>query len=68
MAKGSVKWFNKKKGYGFILAEEGSDVFVHFSEIQIYGFKALSEGQLVKYEMTSGRKGYLAKNVVPYLK
>jgi CspA family cold shock protein len=65
MVKGKVKWFNAKKGYGFIAAESGEDVFVHFSEIQQQsGYKALDEGQEVEFEMVNDDKGLKAKNVV----
>lgn len=65
MATGRVKWFDEKKGYGFISAEEGEDVFVHYSEINSDGFKTLHEGQRVKFEIVEGRKGPQANNVVP---
>ena len=62
--KGSVKWFNESKGFGFITPEDGSkDVFVHFSAIQSNGFKTLSEGQRVEFEITEGAKGPSAANV-----
>lgn len=64
MPKGRVKWFNDKKGYGFIEQENGEDVFVHFSAIQDEGFKSLGEGQEVEFEVESGPKGSHAKNVV----
>ena len=64
MAKGKVKWFNGKKGYGFIASETGEDVFVHFSEIQDEGYKTLDEGQDVEFEIEKGDKGLKAKNVV----
>ncbi|HEX9093570.1 MAG TPA: cold-shock protein [Coriobacteriia bacterium] len=57
MAEGTVKWFNPDKGYGFISHEGGEDVFVHFSEIQMEGFKALDEGQAVSFEITTGQNG-----------
>jgi CspA family cold shock protein len=63
MAKGTVKWFNGSKGYGFITPEDGSDVFVHFSAIQGDGFKSLDEGQQVEFEVVSGPKGKQAANV-----
>jgi CspA family cold shock protein len=63
MAKGTVKWFNGSKGYGFITPEDGSDVFVHFSAIQGDGFKSLDEGQQVEFEIVSGPKGKQAANV-----
>lgn len=64
MAKGKVKWFNDQKGYGFIAPEEGDDVFVHHSSIQGDGFKTLSEGEEVEFEITDGPKGKQATNVV----
>jgi len=62
--KGKVKWFNDAKGYGFIEQEGGEDVFVHFSAIQMDGFKTLAEGQVVEFEVTQGDKGLHASNVV----
>jgi cold shock protein len=64
MAKGKVKWFNAKKGYGFISTEEGKDVFVHHKEIQTEGFRTLKEGDEVEFDIAQGPKGELAKNVV----
>lgn len=64
MAKGKVKWFNAKKGYGFISTEEGKDVFVHHKEIQSEGFRTLKEGEEVEFDLAQGPKGDLAKNVV----
>ena len=63
MATGKVKWFNDAKGYGFIEQEGGEDVFVHFSAIQMDGFKTLAEGQEVEFEIKSGDKGLHAANV-----
>lgn len=63
MAKGKVKWFNDAKGYGFIEQETGEDVFVHFSAIQMDGFKTLAEGQEVLFEVENGAKGLHASNV-----
>ncbi len=63
MAKGTVKWFNDQKGYGFITPEEGDDVFVHHSSIQGEGFKSLSEGDAVEFEITEGAKGLQASGV-----
>lgn len=60
---GTVKWFNETKGFGFIETEQGTDVFVHQSEIQGSGFRSLSEGQRVKFDVTSGPKGQQASNV-----
>jgi Cold shock proteins len=62
--RGTVKWFNAEKGYGFISIEEGNDVFVHFSAIQGEGFKTLEEGQDVEFEITQGNRGPQASNVV----
>ena len=64
MAEGTVKWFSNEKGYGFIEREGGDDVFVHFSAIAMEGFKTLTEGQLVEFEIKSGDKGLHAANVV----
>ncbi len=64
MNKGTVKWFNAEKGYGFITGEDGKDVFVHFSAIQGEGFKTLDEGQSVEFELTEGNRGPQAANVV----
>ncbi len=64
MAKGTVKWFNDAKGYGFITQEDGTDVFVHHTAIQGTGFKTLSEGQAVTFDVTDGPKGLQATNVV----
>ena len=63
MATGTVKWFNDRKGYGFISLEGGEDVFVHHSEIQGDGFKTLNEGENVEFEVAPGRKGQQAVNV-----
>ena len=64
MAQGTVKWFNESKGYGFITADEGKDVFVHYSAIQGEGFKTLNEGQKVSFDVVNGEKGPQAANVV----
>ncbi len=65
MSTGTVKWFNEAKGYGFISPDNGGDdVFVHFNAIQSSGFKTLSEGQSVTYEVEKGPKGLQASNVV----
>lgn len=61
--KGTVKWFNAEKGYGFIQVENGNDVFVHFSAIQGEGFKTLDEGQAVEFEIVQGNRGPQAANV-----
>ncbi len=64
MNKGTVKWFNAEKGFGFITSEEGKDLFVHFSEIQKEGFKTLEEGENVTFDVKEGQKGPQAANVV----
>jgi len=61
---GNVKWFNDAKGFGFITAENGDDVFVHFSSIQGGGFRSLAEGAAVEFDITKGPKGLQASNVV----
>ena len=63
MVKGTVKWFNDKKGYGFLSREDGDDVFVHFSNIEGEGFKTLREGDAVEFEVQDGPKGPQAVNV-----
>lgn len=63
MARGSVKWFDNQKGYGFIAVESGKDVFVHHTAIQGSGFKSLAEGDQVEFEITQGPKGAQAQNV-----
>ncbi|XEC97696.1 cold shock domain-containing protein [Paenibacillus tarimensis] len=63
MLKGTVKWFNAEKGYGFIQVENGDDVFVHYSAIQGDGFKSLEEGQAVEFDITEGNRGPQAANV-----
>jgi cold shock protein len=62
--KGTVKWFNGAKGYGFIQRSTGEDVFVHFSAIQENGYRTLNEGETVEYELMKGPKGFLAANVL----
>ncbi len=64
MAQGTVKWFNESKGFGFITAEDGTDVFVHHTSIQGGGFKTLAEGDKVSFDIESGPKGPKAINVV----
>lgn len=61
--KGTVKWFDSKKGYGFIVAEDGKEIFVHYTGIIKEGFKTLAEGQLVEYELGNGEKGEQAVDV-----
>ena len=63
MNKGTVKWFNATKGFGFITGEDGKDVFVHWSAIQGEGYKTLDEGQAVTYDLTEGARGMQASNV-----
>jgi cold shock protein len=63
MPRGTVKWFNEKKGFGFIQQESGPDVFVHFSAIKGEGFKTLAEGQAVEFELVQSDKGAKAENV-----
>ena len=64
MVKGTVKWFNESKGFGFITREDGGDVFAHFSAIQGDGFKTLSEGDTVSFDVADGDKGPKALNIV----
>lgn len=63
MQKGTVKWFNNQKGYGFISDEEGNDIFVHYSGLNMEGFKSLEEGQAVEFDVVNGAKGLQATNV-----
>jgi CspA family cold shock protein len=63
MSTGTVKWFDSKKGFGFIVGDEGEDIFVHFSVIQGDGFRSLKDGETVDYEVERGAKGLLAKTV-----
>ena len=64
MANGVVKWFNDKRGYGFIEKEDGGDIFVHYSAINMSGFKTLSEGDRVSFDMEEDERGPSAKNVI----
>lgn len=65
MAEGKVKWFNTRKGYGFISTDEGKDIFVHYSNIAEDGYKTLAEGDSVTFDVVDGEKGLRAENVVP---
>ena len=65
MNKGTVKWFNNQKGYGFITLEDGKEVFVHFSGLNMEGFKTLDQGQAVEFDIIEGEKGPQAVNVNP---
>ncbi|MCK5349757.1 MAG: cold-shock protein [Desulfobacula sp.] len=64
MVEGKIKWFNSKKGFGFIEQETGDDVFVHFSAIEMSGFKTLSEGERVQFEVEENDKGLSARKVI----
>lgn len=63
LTRGQVKWFDPKKGYGFILGPSGQDVFVHYSQIQGDGFRSLKDGEDVEYELIQGEKGWQARTV-----
>jgi CspA family cold shock protein len=65
MSEGKVKWFNESKGFGFIEKNDGGDVFVHHSAIQAAGFRTLTEGQPVSFDVVQGKKGLAAENVKP---
>jgi CspA family cold shock protein len=65
MAEGTVKWFNSRKGYGFIASTDGNDVFVHYSSISGDGYKTLAEGDSVSFDVVQGEKGPRAENVIP---
>jgi len=64
MPKGKVKWFDPKKGYGFIIGDDGQDVFVHYTSIVGDGFRALKDGERVDYELVESEKGHQARNVI----
>jgi CspA family cold shock protein len=64
MAQGTVKWFNESKGFGFITQEDGPDVFAHYSAIEAQGFKTLTEGDVVNFDVVEGNKGPKASNIV----
>jgi len=66
LAEGTVKWFSEKKGYGFIEREEGRDVFVHYSSIDMPGFKVLTEGERVSFDIEDSDRGPVAKNVTRF--
>lgn len=65
MSEGKVKWFNTRKGYGFIATDDGADIFVHYSNIAANGYKTLNEGDPVTFDIVEGEKGLRAENVVP---
>ena len=65
MSQGKVKWFNARKGYGFIAGEDGEDIFVHYASITSDGYKTLNEGQDVTFNVVKGEKGLRAENVMP---
>jgi CspA family cold shock protein len=65
LVNGQIKWFNAKKGYGFVIGPEGQDVFIHYSQIKVEGFKTLKEKQWVQYDLANTDKGYQAQDVSP---
>jgi CspA family cold shock protein len=65
MSEGKVKWFNTRKGYGFISTDDGADIFVHYSNIAAEGYKTLAEGDAVTFDVVEGEKGQRAENVIP---
>ncbi len=65
MPEGTVKWFNSRKGYGFIADDQGRDIFVHYASISSDGYKTLNEGDAVNFEIVEGDKGLRAENVMP---
>jgi CspA family cold shock protein len=65
MERGTVKWFNDAKGFGFLSRQDGEDVFVHYSAIRSSGFRTLQEGQSVEFKVSKGAKGWMAENVIP---
>ncbi len=64
MTRGTVKWFNDQKGYGFIQDENGKDIFVHYTGLEMQGFKSLKEGNVVEFDVVEGTKGPQASNVI----
>lgn len=66
MQRGKVKWFNETKGYGYIVDESGQEIFVHFTAIQMPGYRTLTPGELVQFDFVLGEKGPLATRVVPF--
>ncbi len=66
MSEGTVKWFSEKKGYGFITQDEGPDIFVHYSSIDVPGFKTLAEGERVTFDVEENDRGPVAKNVTKF--
>lgn len=65
MSQGKVKWFNPRKGYGFIAGDDGQDIFVHYANISGEGYRTLEEGQAVTFDIVEGEKGLRAENVIP---